>query len=377
MRLSILSSVLIVVFITSTVANAQSTQCTGTPKTFNGLPCASTTRYWDGNTGACGCGTGNTSPFSWQYTQYTAAASAPIFGTATWCGTGCGKCFKIAPTAAGSSPEGRGAPNTDSIVIKVTNLCPSGGNEAWCAASGVNSFGYGAHFDLMDYNMAGVITSLGWDNPEVTYQEVDCDTNNYPNWGCQCASYDDVNATTNGATSAPTAAPTSAPTSAPTTAAPATAAPTTPKATSAPHHSTSTTRAPTTKAPTHAPTQAPTQAATSAPTTQSATSSATSTDNIQVQIVSGSNQWWLGVTVITNPSSIAKVEINDSGSASSAWTSLTYEGNQYWNMYYVNPSEPLQLPISLRFTTASGETVSATNAITSFSSSVIDTGASF
>lgn len=38
---------------------------------FNGKPCASTTRYWDGQMGACGCGTGNTNPFSWQWNKPT------------------------------------------------------------------------------------------------------------------------------------------------------------------------------------------------------------------------------------------------------------------------------------------------------------------
>jgi hypothetical protein len=53
----------------------------------------------------------------------------------------------------------------------VTNLCPAGGE--WCA-SGVNSFEYGAHFDLADSPTAQLITKLGWDNPEVVYEEVSC-----------------------------------------------------------------------------------------------------------------------------------------------------------------------------------------------------------
>lgn len=28
--------------------------CSGSPKTLNGVPCASTTRYWDSQEGACG-----------------------------------------------------------------------------------------------------------------------------------------------------------------------------------------------------------------------------------------------------------------------------------------------------------------------------------
>jgi hypothetical protein len=66
----------------------------------------------------------------------------------------------------------------------------------------------------MDYNMNGLISSMGWNNPEVTYEEVDCAANGYTDWNCQCAS-----ASPSGATSSPaaTAAPTAkAATSAPT-----------------------------------------------------------------------------------------------------------------------------------------------------------------
>jgi len=140
-------------------------------KTYNGLPCATTTRYWDNQLGACGCGSNN-QPFSWQWDEYTAAAAPSIYGSGSWCGTGCGKCYEICPTCAGCSPSGRGAPNTNCITVMVTNLCPTNGNQQWCAVP--NSYGYGAHFDLMDHQMNGKISALGWDNPEVTYKEVSC-----------------------------------------------------------------------------------------------------------------------------------------------------------------------------------------------------------
>lgn len=187
-------------------ANGDTSVCTGYPKTFNGLPCASTTRYWDGQMGACGCGTGDTSPFAWQYTKITAAGSPPIFGTGTWCGSGCGTCYKLTPTAIGASVVGTGAPNTNSVVIKVTNLCPPDGNANWCSYD-VNSYGYDAHFDLMDYNMDGLISSMGWNNPEVTYQEVDCASNGFADWGCQCA--DSAVAATVNSTSSSTSTTTS------------------------------------------------------------------------------------------------------------------------------------------------------------------------
>jgi len=241
-------SIVIVLLYTAQLATADGGVCTGYPKMFNGKPCASTTRYWDGQTGACGCGTGSSDPFSWQYTKLTAAGSAPIFGSGTWCGTGCGKCYKLTPTAVGASPQGTGAINTNSVVVKVTNLCPYTGNEQWCAYD-TNSFGYDAHFDLMDENMNGLVTSMGWNNPEVTYEEVDCASSGYTDWNCQCASADTVVNTpttspttppktptktptttnTHKSTTAPTAAPTTKPTKggAKSTSAP-TAAPTKP-----------------------------------------------------------------------------------------------------------------------------------------------------
>jgi len=172
------------------IAPTLSSYCSGSPKKLNGVPCASTTRYWDDQMGACGCGNGS-APFSWQYNDYTAAGSAPIFGSATWCGTGCGKCFKITPT--GYSPTGGNACASNcatSIIIMVTNLCPEGGNAQWCPTTGTNSYGYGAHFDLMDHNMDGKITSLGWNNPEVTYQSVSCGSLGAPTTAnfdtCEC-----------------------------------------------------------------------------------------------------------------------------------------------------------------------------------------------
>jgi len=163
--------------------------CTGDPKTLNGVPCASTTRYWDNQMGACGCGTDSSHPFSFQWQNYTAAASPPIFGSATWCGSGCGKCFQLTPT--GYSPTGGNGcgSHCSPITVMVTNLCPQQGNEQWCAPH--NKYGYGGHFDLMDQNMNGIISKIGWNNPEVTYKEVPCGGGGAPSdnsWKtCQCA----------------------------------------------------------------------------------------------------------------------------------------------------------------------------------------------
>jgi len=427
-RFCLYLTVAIAVILSASLANADGV-CTGYPKMYNGKPCASTTRYWDGQMGACGCGTGNTNPFSWQWTKPTAAASAPIYGSGTWCGSGCGKCFKLTPTAIGASAEGTGAPALDSLVVKVTNLCPYAGNEAWCAYD-VNSFGYEAHFDLMDYNMAGVVSSMGWNNPEVTYEEVDCAANGYTDWNCQCA--DGASTVTPSATDAPTTAPASA-TKAPTTAAvPATEAPA--PATEAPAPATeapaTATDAPTTApvratkrptkrptsepavtkaqateapvAPTEAPispteapiaiatdapvpdTEAPVVAATDAPVVDepstaatdapvSSESPSTGTD-IQIQVNGGSNAWWFGFSLVNIAvSDISSVEIKDS-SENALWTRMSYQGNEYWNMYSVNPANQMKAPLSLRFTGVNRNVVTADNIISAFQSATLDTG---
>jgi len=339
-----LSVALAVIFCASFI-NADGV-CTGYPKMYNGKPCASTTRYWDGQMGACGCGTGNTSPFSWQWTKPTAAASAPIYGSGTWCGSGCGKCFKLTPTAIGASAEGTGAPALTPLVVKITNLCPYAGNEAWCAYD-VNSFGYEAHFDLMDYNMDGLVSSMGWNNPEVTYEEVDCATNGYTDWDCQCASGAGTPAATSGTPVTPVD-PTSAPVAVEPTSVPVAVEPTS---------------APVAVNPTSAPV-----AATSAPARPS-----TAVSNIKIQVNGGSNAWWVGVSLVTPAvSAISSVEVKDASSA--AWTTMSYQGNEYWNLYSANPSQQMTLPLSLRFTGTDGQVVTSTNIITAFQSATLDTG---
>ncbi|KAF8344146.1 glycoside hydrolase [Cantharellus anzutake] len=151
---------------------------------------ATTTRYYDGTEGACGCGN-SSGPFAWQNGistgVYTAAASQGIFdaGGATWCGKGCGLCFKL--TSTGKSPCstcGTGGGAGQSIIVMITNLCPYNGNQQWCPnPGGVNAYGYSAHFDIMSKN------GFGWDNPVVDYVQVTCPTlaaSDYKQ--CVCAS---------------------------------------------------------------------------------------------------------------------------------------------------------------------------------------------
>jgi hypothetical protein len=355
-RSTLYLAVAFAIILTSSLISASGV-CTGYPKMYNGKPCASTTRYWDGQKGACGCGTSDTNPFSWQWTKPTAAASAPIFGSGTWCGSGCGKCFKLTPTAVGASAEGTGAPALTPLVVKVSNLCPYAGNEAWCAYD-VNSFGYDAHFDLMDYNMNGLVSSMGWNNPEVTYEEVDCAANGYTDWNCQCASAS--------APSGSTASPTTAP-----TAKAATSAPTAKAATSAPTAKAAT-AAPTAQVGTSAPTpKPPVKAATSAPVATNAP--APVAGSIKIQVNTGSNQYWFGFSVVSAITNIVSVDVMPSGATS--WTRMNFEGNQYWNMYSFAPASPISAPISLRFNGANGSVI-ANNIVTSFQASTVDTGVS-
>lgn len=373
-RPTLFLSVALAIILCSTLIDAEGV-CTGYPKMYNGKPCASTTRYWDDQKGACGCGTSDTNPFSWQWTKPTAAASAPIFGSGTWCGSGCGKCFKLTPTAVGASAEGTGAPALTPLVVKVTNLCPYSGNEQWCAYD-TNSFGYDAHFDLMDHNMAGLVSSMGWNNPEVTYEEVDCDANGYSDWNCQCAS---ATPSSSSATDAPTQAPaaTSTPTEA--SAVEPTSAPTEQEEapvvepTSAPTEQEEAPVVEPTSAltePEEEPIVEPSRGATSAPVDPVVPVAG----NIKIQVNGGANQWWIGFSLVTPAPAILSVDFMDA--SSSTWTRMAYQGNEYWNLYSFNPTAPLTTPISLRFNGANGSVI-ANNIISSYQSTeTVDTGVS-
>eukprot|EP01105_Mastigella_eilhardi_P026665 TRINITY_DN7800_c0_g1_i1.p2 TRINITY_DN7800_c0_g1~~TRINITY_DN7800_c0_g1_i1.p2 ORF type:complete len:206 (+),score=51.89 TRINITY_DN7800_c0_g1_i1:81-620(+) len=166
---------------------AGTTKCSGSPAKYNGKACASTTHYTGGAETACGC------PSYWSVdkTKYTAAGSDALFGSGSaWCGSGCGKCYKLTPTCSTCSPDGKGAGNTNSITLMIADLCPSSSSSTWCPKKGsTNKYGYGAHFDMWG---TGAYTSLGWDNPEVTYEEVSCGgtaptTAQYDS-DCECAS---------------------------------------------------------------------------------------------------------------------------------------------------------------------------------------------
>ncbi|XP_021368772.1 endoglucanase-like [Mizuhopecten yessoensis] len=173
-------------------------KCSGSPRRYNGKLCGSTTNYHDSFKGACGCGHGNT-PFRWNQDHYVAAASQMFFdsGRKTWCGSKCGHCVKLTTTGGFVDGHGKSTGEGQSKVFMVTNLCPAvSPNMAWCAQptppweGGQNTFGYAYHFDLE--NGGGQVSRLGWDNPEVTVDEIDCNHHEgmTPNDGfyrqCEC-----------------------------------------------------------------------------------------------------------------------------------------------------------------------------------------------
>ena len=70
---------------------------------------ATTTRYCDGSGGACG--------YEGYYhgVKWTAAGSPGLYGSGSWCGDGCGKCYKL--TSTGAAPPGLGTGGTGSIIV--------------------------------------------------------------------------------------------------------------------------------------------------------------------------------------------------------------------------------------------------------------------
>ncbi|OPB40224.1 Endoglucanase-5 [Trichoderma guizhouense] len=149
---------------------------------------ATTTHYYDGQEGACGCGS-SSGGFPWQLGigngVYTAAGSQAFFDTAgaSWCGAGCGKCYKLTSTGeAPCSTCGTGGVAGQSIIVMVTNLCPYNGNQQWCPNVGdTNQYGYSYHFDIMAQNQ------VFGDNVVVDFEPIACPGQAVADWGtCQC-----------------------------------------------------------------------------------------------------------------------------------------------------------------------------------------------
>ncbi|KAJ6494222.1 glycoside hydrolase family 45 protein [Mycena sanguinolenta] len=110
---------------------------------------------------------------------YTAAISQLAFGSEPGLGPGdaCGRCFALTGTEDPYSPAYTG-PFGQSIVVKVTDMCPAVGNEAWCGqtvSSQTNQFGMPVHFDICeDTGAAGVFFPSGHGALLGTWSEVSC-----------------------------------------------------------------------------------------------------------------------------------------------------------------------------------------------------------
>nr|BAP19116.1 cellulase [Aplysia kurodai] len=165
-------------------------------RVYQGKKCASTTRYNDGHRGSCGCGpAASDTPFDWNMSKHVTAPNQMYYdngGNSQWCGKNCGKCVKLTPTGGFVPGNGKAPQHRNPVVFMVTNSCPINENRVWCGQSGkpgtnkVNDHGYEAHFDLQN-NKNQVLQGLGWDNAEVTWQEVSCPHDYASLWSkCEC-----------------------------------------------------------------------------------------------------------------------------------------------------------------------------------------------
>lgn len=209
----IISIIICVSFCESSCAHQNTptdSRCSGCPPKKDGKLCASTTRYFDLTKGSCGCGTDPNSKSFWTKTKYTAAMNAanlnPSDPNLSWCPSHCGQCFRLCNT--GGTTNGRSNGEGQCIVVQVENRCGDGYKQYpyWCSQEmtywdcennanscqsydrATNYYGYPAHFDLQDVN--GQISAMGWDNPEVTFENVPCSEGDFGSWGdCYCPKY--------------------------------------------------------------------------------------------------------------------------------------------------------------------------------------------
>jgi len=92
---------------------------------------------------SCGC-TADSSQFP------TAAMSQMAFGSSTSYGPACGKCFNLTLLNTFLSDPPFYPPESKSVIIKITDLCPLSSN-GWCSAtqSKLNPAGHDLNFDLV------------------------------------------------------------------------------------------------------------------------------------------------------------------------------------------------------------------------------------
>ncbi|KAL1941305.1 hypothetical protein VTO73DRAFT_7517 [Trametes versicolor] len=109
---------------------------------------------------------------------FTAAVSQLAFGSGPGLGPGdaCGRCFAVTANKDPFSPAFTGPFHT--IVVKVTDLCPSQGNEEWCGqstSSPNNQHGAPVHFDICeDTGGANAFFPSGHGALTGSYTEVSC-----------------------------------------------------------------------------------------------------------------------------------------------------------------------------------------------------------
>ncbi|KIK61647.1 glycoside hydrolase family 45 protein [Collybiopsis luxurians FD-317 M1] len=134
------------------------------------LPSGSTSFTMYGGCGQAACGVTGTG--------FTAAMNQLAFGAPPGLGPGdaCGRCFSITGTEDPFSPSFTGPFNT--IIVKVTDLCPVAGNEQWCGqttSNPVNSMGTEFHFDICeDTGGANAFFPPGHGALLGTFTEVSC-----------------------------------------------------------------------------------------------------------------------------------------------------------------------------------------------------------
>ncbi|KAJ7132155.1 endoglucanase V-like protein, partial [Mycena epipterygia] len=110
---------------------------------------------------------------------YSAAISQLAFGSVPGLGPGdaCGRCFALTGSEDPYSPAFTG-PFGKSIVVKVTDMCPAQGNEAWCgqtATDQANQFNMPVHFDICeDTGGAAVFFPNGHGALLGSWSEVSC-----------------------------------------------------------------------------------------------------------------------------------------------------------------------------------------------------------
>ncbi|KAK5133403.1 hypothetical protein LTR08_007742 [Meristemomyces frigidus] len=140
---------------------------------------ASFTEYGSGDSfGSGNCNVATTACGYYTSPGYSAAVSQNEFGAAPGAGAGpaCGTCWELTIETDSSGQTVSNAGN--SIVVKVTNLCPASGNPlcAQSGLSGTNQYGANLNFDTcIDseasdalFGNSGVGLGVG------TAQEVDC-----------------------------------------------------------------------------------------------------------------------------------------------------------------------------------------------------------